>query len=292
LELDIELLKRGYGYFNDKLSGYLCDVSYNFTYKFSIYVTLDKFTGLPNYIYKFVGLYDMCGLLNTMVCDQSSSILSHYKLPYNNMLLQHYDNLKLYRRKLHHRYKNDIFTGRFILHGNRERSLRGYKNAVNYLQCRYNTELSTAYMHCGYNLVSLYGINSMQLCCGNLMYGRYLLTFSTLNTMLSSCRLCCGLYDWDNIAGVYSNILEQAPKHGVVINRVHKTVYKNTHGKSGKYSASLRPLNKNTGLRYMLRYYKLAWRFSHGRTYNDKYIDILYTIVLRPEYSLGVLYGE
>jgi len=126
MDTNLDIFKQGYTFFATKLQQYLPEFRFDLILKFNIMVEYDINSDSMVKVYKLLDLYTVRGLCGDTVDCGSYINFTNFKESAPNIITQHYNELPKYKRGLNYKYLNNIFIGRFISRGCKERALRGY----------------------------------------------------------------------------------------------------------------------------------------------------------------------
>lgn len=192
-----------------------------------------------------------------------------------------------------HKRTRALFINKFTVHGYKARSQKMYARALKTLQIKYLNKISLPYLFMQVSFMKTLFFSkknftfSMKKFYAQYHYNRkYLFKLSKFGLKLQF------NFDWENTDAVFSMMARWAPQRALVVNKVSKIVYKNTRGKSGHYSATIKYISPERRFGYMQRYFKQTWQFSTKHSFYQKYIDVLYGAMIEPKLSLGYVYNR
>lgn len=182
-----------------------------------------------------------------------------------------------------------ILVTRFLKHGKKERALKNYAQALAYYKSVFKSisilDLYMTDIKLLYNLIhSVYRFNlsNNDVFCGT----RLKVEFKNFtDDYLQSQFFYKNMFP-ENSEFTYFKVLLLTPVESYIINKVPKVIYKNTRGKSGRFTAKLLKISRKSAVQYSLKNIKYCWNSSKERGYLNKYIEALYFIFLRPEESI------
>eukprot|EP00826_Nyctotherus_ovalis_P025765 TRINITY_DN19_c0_g1_i10.p2 TRINITY_DN19_c0_g1~~TRINITY_DN19_c0_g1_i10.p2 ORF type:complete len:306 (-),score=-93.46 TRINITY_DN19_c0_g1_i10:2340-3257(-) len=194
--------------------------------------------------------------------------------------------------KAHHNYlaNRATFINKFTRHGFKARSQKGFAVALAKVHALYFNKLRPSDL-IQRKPTSIYGtLHDTGISLENMPRVMLYTYFKYLKHITKFGLFLTDTYSCENTAMVYNTMVNCAPSRALIVQRVSKQVYKNTRGKSGRYTTKIVQLPTTRIYNYMLTYYKYTCRFSLSNTFEGRYFDVLYAIVVEPKAALGYIY--